>query len=125
MKRTKFNFISFYDIEVISARTGEKFKIGKVSQEMPNIWGCSSSVTDSEGNTYFYIAFNERMPLTMELISHECFHMFFQILWYQGEERLKSESLVSEIYAMAFETLVGKVLRSLCDMGVLNNKEVE
>ena len=125
MKRTKLNFISFYDIEVISARTGEKFKIGGDSQEMPDTWGCSSSVTNAEGYTYFYIAFNERMPPTMELISHECFHMFFQILWYQGEERLKSESLVSEIYAMAFETLVGKVLRALCDMGILSNKEVE
>ena len=125
MKRTRFNFISFYDIEVISARTGEKFKIGGESQERPDTWGCSSSVTNAGGYTYFYIAFNERTPPTMELISHECFHKLFQILWYQGEERLKSESLVSEIYAMAFETLVGKVLRSLCDMGILSNKEVE
>lgn len=120
MKRTSFNFMSFYDIEVVSAAPGERIKIGSGSDYiMPELWGESLRRTNEDGYTYFLLLFNSERPLSFEMIAHECWHMFFQIMEYQGESPLSMSELFKELYAMSFETLYGRTLKALAKLGML------
>ena len=125
MKKAKFRWLTFYEIAVVSARSGEHIKLGTGSDFiMPEMWALSVKRINEDGSVYFAILFNQERPVVFELIAHECWHMLFQILEFQGEGPLCPSELQKEMYAMAFETLVGKVLESLSSMGLLGeNKE--
>lgn len=124
MKRTKFNWLSFYEIHVVSARAGEHIKLGSGSDYiMPEIWGQSLKRINKDGSVYFFIIFNSDKPPVFELIAHECWHMFFQILEFQGEKELGPEEMMKELYAMSFETLIHGVMKALCALGVYKEAE--
>lgn len=120
MKRTSFNFMSFYDIDVVSAAPGERIKIGSGSDIiMPEMWGQAIKRVNADGSTYFLIIFNSERAPAFEIIAHECWHMFFMILEFQKEGELTATELCKELYAMSFETLYGRTLKALVKLEAL------
>lgn len=118
MKKTAFNFMTYYDVSVMLCREGEDILRGMGSEyPMPHVLAESIRRESSTGRTYFIIAFNEARVPTAELVAHECFHMLFQILEYQDEHPLTMTELTREIYAMAYETLFSRTLEALEKLG--------
>ena len=124
MKKTTINWGTFYDIEVMLCREGENVLKGKgAPYPMPHVMGESVRRTTEDGRTFFVLAFNGEFISTMETITHECFHMFFQILEYSGETPLTLPELTREIYAIKYEDLVHKTLKALEKLGAFESRK--
>lgn len=114
MKKTTFNLMTFYDIEVVLAKPGEHFKLGSSDIEMPNLIGAAIKHSKADEQTYFALVFNSEFgDIRMEVIAHECFHIFFEILSYMGEKNITPELLTNELYAVTFENLVHKTIGAI------------
>ena len=119
MKSTSFEWMPYWDISVYLAKPGDRIKLGTGSDyTVGNLWGQSVIRINEDGTSYFFFVFNPDKPPTVATVAHECWHMFFQLLTYQGELPLSMVELQKEIYAMAYESLFIKVLQSLSKLGV-------
>ena len=120
MKSTSFEWMTFYSISVYLAKPGDRIKLGTGSDFIVDDchWGQSVMRINEDGSTYFFFVFRSDCTPSTEVVAHECFHMLFQLLEYQGEGPLSMKELRKEIYAMSYETLFRKVMQALVKLGV-------
>ena len=119
MKKVSFNLTTYYDIDVVSAREGDKIRLGTATITMPHVIGQAIMRREADGQAFFAIVFNSEADINIGHIAHECFHMFFEILRYMGETNLSPAILANEVYAVMFEDLMAKTVNALCRIGVL------
>lgn len=124
MKKATINWATYYDVDVILCSEGEDILKGKgTPYPMPHVMGESVRRVTEDGKTYFVLAFNADLIPTAEVIAHECFHMFFQILGYSESAPMYAEELTKEIYAIKYEDLVHKTMNALQKLGAFTEKK--
>lgn len=113
--RTTFNWLIYYDIDIIFAESGDKVKIGSLIHEVsPNLYGVSVFHIDPNGNTHFAIIFNTKSEyIPMETVAHECLHTFYYLLSYMNESVNNIDELNDELHVIAYEDLVHKTLQAI------------
>ena len=108
--RACFDFLG-YRINIWVAKKGDVIRVSdvdKITFNTEQFLGQTYMSKNKDNTPEFGIIFNNDVPISVDVVAHECWHLFFYINGYwnlEQEEVYSSDELCGEAYAHMFEHL--------------------
>lgn len=107
MKQTKFTFWD-QEILLVVGHSDEEFKVSNLKLEIKELnRGIVHELIHASGFRKYVVAFNADHQISVDMIAHETWHLFFNLLDYVSDSNISytAEELSKEAYTKLFTEL--------------------